>query len=95
MLVTIVAVPNADNTGLDLERLEKVEDIAPELALKMLDGGTARKPSDAELTAYHEAQDKAAEVAEPAAGDEPAAAAAKPRTVRKTETAAEAIADQA
>ncbi|GAA2346947.1 hypothetical protein [Dactylosporangium salmoneum] len=56
MLVTIVAVPNADNTGLDVERMEKVEDLAPELALKMLEGGTARQPSEAELAAYHEQQ---------------------------------------
>lgn len=58
MLVTIVAVANADNTGLDLNRLEKVEDLHPEIALKMLDGGTARIPSANELAAYHKAQDK-------------------------------------
>lgn len=56
MLVTIVAVPLPDNSGLDLDRLEKVEDIHPELALKMLDGGTARIPSSAELAAYRDAQ---------------------------------------
>lgn len=56
MLVTIVAVPNADNTGLDAERLEKVEDLNPEVARRMLDLGTAREPSDDELAAYREQQ---------------------------------------
>lgn len=53
MLVTIVAVANADNTGLDLDRLEKVEDLPVEVARKMLEIGTAREPSDDELDAYH------------------------------------------
>jgi hypothetical protein len=52
MLVTIVAVPNADNTGLDKDRLEKVEDLDPEVARRMLELGTAREPSDDELGAY-------------------------------------------
>jgi hypothetical protein len=52
MLVTIVAVPNADNTGLDVDRLEKVEDLPAEVALKMLEIGTAREPSNEELDAY-------------------------------------------
>jgi hypothetical protein len=56
MLVTIVAVANADNTGLDLDRLEKVEDLPDEVALKMLDFGSARQPSDDELAAYREQQ---------------------------------------
>lgn len=53
MLVTIVAVSNADNTGLDLDRIEKVEELPDEVARPMLDLGTARKPSDDELNAYH------------------------------------------
>ena len=56
MLVTIVAVPNADNTGLDIERLEKVEDLPDEVGRQMLDIGTAREPSDGELDAYHAKQ---------------------------------------
>ena len=59
MLVTIVAVPLPDNSGLDVARLEKVEDLHPEIAQKMLDVGTARIPSSDELTAYHDAQHKA------------------------------------
>jgi hypothetical protein len=55
MLITIVAVANKDNTGLDLDRLEKVEDLDPEIAQKMLDGGTGRVPSEAELADYREA----------------------------------------
>jgi hypothetical protein len=55
MLVTVVAVANADNTGLDLDRLEKVEDLPDEIAQKMLDGGTGRKPSESELATYREA----------------------------------------
>lgn len=58
MLVTIVAVANADNTGLDLDRLEKVEDLPDEVARPMLDIGTARKPSDEELDKYHASQVK-------------------------------------
>jgi len=54
MLVTIVAVGRPDGLGLDLDRLEKVEDLPDEIAQKMLDGGTGRKPSEAELTAYRE-----------------------------------------
>jgi hypothetical protein len=57
MLVTIVAVPNADNTGLDAERMEKVEDLHPDVARRMLDLGTAREPSEDELAAYRGAQD--------------------------------------
>jgi hypothetical protein len=57
MLVTIVAVPNADNTGLDAERMEKVEDLHPDVARPMLDLGTARMPSDEELDAYRKTQD--------------------------------------
>jgi hypothetical protein len=57
MLVTIVAVPNADNTGLDPDRVEKVEDLHDDVARPMLDLGTARLPSDDELAAYHQAQD--------------------------------------
>lgn len=57
MLVTIVAVPNTDNTGLDPDRVEKVEDLHPDVARPMLDLGTARLPSDNELAAYHQAQD--------------------------------------
>lgn len=53
MLVTIVAVANADNTGLDLDRLERVEDLPDDLALNMLHFGTAREPSEAELANYH------------------------------------------
>lgn len=56
MLVTIVAIANADNTGLDLDRLEKVEDVPDEVARKMLDIGTARESSGDELDAYHKAQ---------------------------------------
>lgn len=56
MLVTIVAVPNADNTGLDPDRVEKVEDLHPDVARPMLDLGTARLPSDNELAAYREGQ---------------------------------------
>lgn len=52
MLVTIVAVPTADNTGLDADRAEKVEDITDELAVKMLQIGTAREPSAEDLDAY-------------------------------------------
>jgi hypothetical protein len=55
-LVTIVAIPNADNTGLDLDRLEKVEDLDPEIARNMLHYGTAREPSDEELAAYRKTQ---------------------------------------
>lgn len=55
MLVTIVAIANADNTGLDLDRLEKVEDLDPEIAWKMLDVGTGRVPSEKELAVYREA----------------------------------------
>ncbi len=61
MLVTIVAIANADNTGLDLDRLEKVEDLPAEVARKMLDIGTAREPSDSELEKYHAAQAETAE----------------------------------
>ena len=57
MLVTIVAVPNADNTGIDKDRVEKVEDVPDEVARRMVDLGTAREPSDDELAAYHKAQD--------------------------------------
>lgn len=56
MLVTIVAVPNADNTGLDLDRLEKVEDLPDEVGRNMLNIGTAREPSAEELGAYEKAQ---------------------------------------
>lgn len=58
MLVTIVAIANADNTGLDLDRLEKVEDLPEEVARTMLQIGTARKPSDEELDEYEKAQAK-------------------------------------
>jgi hypothetical protein len=54
MLVTIVAVANADNTGLDLDRLEKVEDLDPDVANQMIQGGTGRVPSEKELAAYRE-----------------------------------------
>lgn len=53
MLVTIVAVAKADNSGLDLDRLEKVEDLPDEVARKMVDIGTARESSDGELETYH------------------------------------------
>jgi hypothetical protein len=53
VLVTIVIAPNADNTGPDLDRLGKVEDIPDEVARPMLDLGTARKPTEEELAAYH------------------------------------------
>jgi hypothetical protein len=56
MLVTIVAVPNADNTGLGPDRVEKVEDLHPDVARPMLDLGTARLPSDDELAAYRRGQ---------------------------------------
>ncbi len=56
MLVTIVAIANADNTGLDLDRLEKVEDLPDDVARQMLWVGTAREPSDEELDAYEKAQ---------------------------------------
>lgn len=59
MLVKIVAVANRNNTGLDLDRLQKVEDIHPEIAQKMLDGGTAVLPTSEELAAYREAQQSA------------------------------------
>lgn len=59
MLVTIVAVPNAANTGLDVDRLEKVEDLPADVARRMLEVGTAREPSDAELAAYHKAPESA------------------------------------
>lgn len=61
MLVTIVSVANADNTGLDLDRLEKVEDHEPEVARKMVDSGSARLPSDDELEDYRKAQIAAVE----------------------------------
>lgn len=56
MLVTIVVVPNADNTGLDPDRMGKVEDIPDEVAVKMLQMGTAREPSADELDTHHKAQ---------------------------------------
>ncbi|MGI5247772.1 hypothetical protein [Dactylosporangium sp. CA-139066] len=56
MLVTIVVVPNADNTGLDPDRMGRVEDIPDEVAVKMLQMGTAREPSTGELDAYRTAQ---------------------------------------
>ena len=56
MLVTIVAVPNADNTGIDTDRVEKVENIPAEVARRMVDLGTARLPSEDELEKYREAQ---------------------------------------
>lgn len=56
MLVTIVAVPNADNTGLDTDRMEKVEDLHPDVARPMLDLGTARLPSEEELDVYRKAR---------------------------------------
>ncbi|GAA0719866.1 hypothetical protein Drose_06160 [Dactylosporangium roseum] len=52
MLVTIVVVPNADNTGMDVDRMGKVEDIPDEVAVKMLQMGTAREPSVEELDTY-------------------------------------------
>lgn len=55
MLVTIVAVPLPDNSGLDVSRLEKVEDLEPEIAQNMLDVGTAREPSAEELAEYRKA----------------------------------------
>lgn len=54
MLVTIVAVPNATNTGIDVDRVEKVEDIPVEVARQMVDLGTARLPSEDELETYRE-----------------------------------------
>jgi hypothetical protein len=54
VLVVIVIAPNADNTGPDLDRIGKIEDIPDEIARTMLDLGTARKPTDEELM-EHEA----------------------------------------
>jgi hypothetical protein len=68
MLVTVVAVGRPDGLGLDLDRLEKVEDLDPEIAQKMLDGGTGRVPSEAELKAYHDARQ--AKDNEPAPGSD-------------------------
>ncbi len=56
MLVTIVAVPNADITGIHLDRVEKVENLPAEVARRMVDLGTARLPSEEELEAYREAK---------------------------------------
>jgi hypothetical protein len=83
MLITIVAVANADNTGLDLDRLEKVEDLDPEIAWKMLDVGTGRVPSEKELAAYRDAHpdtgtDSASEAPEPSAEAAPVPAAEQP-----------------
>lgn len=75
MLVTIVAVPNADNTGIDLARVEKVENIPAEVARRMVDLGTARLPSDEELQAYREA--KIAEVEQQVADAETEPAGAR------------------
>ncbi len=101
MLVTIVSVANADNTGLDLNRLEKVEDVNPEVARKMLDGGSARLPSDDELETYRKAQiaDVERRVAEAETeragtrdGDAPAEVESTPTTSASTRTAKKATA---
>lgn len=55
MLVTIVAVGRPDGLGLDLDRLEKVEDLDPDIANQMILGGTGRVPSEKELAAYRDA----------------------------------------
>lgn len=78
MLVTIVAVANKDNTGLDLDRLEKVEDLDPEIAQKMLDGGTGRVPSESELAAYRKTLN---DRPRPAAGDADLPASTGPRII--------------
>jgi hypothetical protein len=52
VLVVIVIAPNADNTGPDLDRIGKVEDIPDEIARTMLDLGTARKPTGVELATH-------------------------------------------
>lgn len=80
MLVTIVAVPNADNTGLDPDRVEKVEDLHDDVARPMLDLGTARMPSDQELDAYRKTQADAEEepTGDGPAGPSPASDAAQP-----------------
>lgn len=57
MLVLIVCVANPDNTGIDMDRINKVEDLPDEIAQKMIDGGTGRIPSEAELAAYRESLD--------------------------------------
>ncbi len=66
MLVTIVMVPNADNTGPDLDRLEKVEDLDLQVAQNMLQYGTARVPSDEELAEYRKTHPDGGEQAEAA-----------------------------
>ncbi|MER7280415.1 hypothetical protein ABT369_38860 [Dactylosporangium sp. NPDC000244] len=86
MLVTIVAVPNADNTGLDVDRLEQVEDLPTEVALKMLEVGTARQPSEAELAAYHDSRDTRDE-------QEPGPAVPARTAVKKTAVPAAGIPD--
>lgn len=68
MLVTIVYVPTPDLRGPDLSRMEKVEDLDPELARMMLADGTARQPSDDELAAYEESR-KVEEKADAAVAD--------------------------
>lgn len=57
MLVLIVCVANPDNTGLDLDRVNTVEDLPEEIAQKMIDGGSGRVPNEAELAAYRDALD--------------------------------------
>ena len=64
MLVTIVYAVTADRTAPDTSRMERVEDLDPEIARVMLQDGTAREPSDDELAAYDEAQAAEAKAAE-------------------------------
>ncbi|GAA2636890.1 hypothetical protein GCM10010399_82520 [Dactylosporangium fulvum] len=60
MLVTIVVVPNADNTDMDRDRMGRVEDLPDEVAVQMLQAGTAREPSDDELDTYDRDQEDGA-----------------------------------
>lgn len=52
MLVFVVVATLPDNSAMDVDRMNKVEDIPDDLARAMLNAGTARQPTEAELAEY-------------------------------------------
>jgi hypothetical protein len=58
VLVWIVAAALPDNSGMDVERINKVEDLHPELARAMLGNGTGREPTADEVAEYERQQAK-------------------------------------
>jgi hypothetical protein len=65
VLVWIVAAALPDNSGMDVERMNTVEDMHPELARAMFNSGTGREPTADEIAEYERQQAERKATAEP------------------------------